>query len=132
VTGYAQFHNQASEICDSKKMLRPGAFGFGFRLLTNELRSRANLAVIALNNAINEAIFTVNEEREQNNDQRQIRFINIDNIYEGNRFCEKTSVEKYGMVFLAVRIRHWHSKLPFRPRSGSRSYSNRSFGKHHH
>lgn len=97
VTGYGQFYNQATDICNSKKMLPWPTNPFvTLPLLTNELRSRANLAVLALNNAINLAINTVNDQR---TDGRVVRFIDIDPIYEGNRFCEERSNWKSGAWF---------------------------------
>jgi hypothetical protein len=100
VTGYAKFYNEATDICNTKKMLPWRELrlpGVTLPVLTNELRSRVNLAVIALNNAINEAIFTVNSQRI---DGKVVRFAHVDPVYEGNRFCEERSNWKSGAWFL--------------------------------
>jgi hypothetical protein len=97
VTGYGQFYNADTDICNSKKMLPwPTNPLVTLPVLTNELRSRANVAVIALNNAINIAINTVNDQR---TDGRVVRFIDIDPIYDTNRFCEQRSNWKSGAWF---------------------------------
>ena len=100
VTGYAQFYNQETDICNDKRMLPYPDFGTGFLpLLTNELRSRANLAVKALNDAIYQATIFATEQR---TDGRSVRFIDIDQIYEGNRFCEDRPNWKSGAWFFTA------------------------------
>jgi hypothetical protein len=98
VTGYAQFFNEDTYLCESKRML-PIDIHNKIPLLTSELRFRANRAVVELNNAINRAINTVNGQRQDN---RKATFVDIDPLYEGNRFCEDRSNWKSGAWFFSA------------------------------
>jgi hypothetical protein len=89
VTGYARFFNATDARCNKKYIVPIPIFPTLPRAeLTQELRQWVNDDVDALNAAIQKAIDTVNTEMANAGSQKFIRFVPIDDLYEGHRFCD--------------------------------------------
>ncbi|KAL4860504.1 SGNH hydrolase-type esterase domain-containing protein [Aspergillus spectabilis] len=83
VTGYAQFFNHQTDVCNNQNLLP--VFGAS---LTKEKRKEMNELVLAVNRIIEEAVNEVNAEYQSRSVRKYIRWFNIDEHFEGNRFCE--------------------------------------------
>jgi len=97
VTGYAQFFAtpQGNTDCNNGQIQLAAVQDIATDTrpslpLTVELRDRVNAGVNAFNNMIKATISEVEQglERDGINDKR-IKFVDIDPIFEGHRFCEK-------------------------------------------
>lgn len=83
VTGYGQFFNDKDHGCDTVTFAisaNPDNDGKPHNLLTTELRQDFNLMSITLNAAIKEAVDI--------NSRRGVKYIDIDGLLYGHRFCE--------------------------------------------
>jgi lysophospholipase L1-like esterase len=78
ITGYAAFFNDKSEQCNNVSFSKrnPG------NVLTQELRASFNKLLIMVNNVIEAAA-----------DAHGAKYINIDAMFEGHRFCEEGVIE---------------------------------------
>jgi hypothetical protein len=90
--GYPTFFNAETTACDD--------YSFGFwplnkPPLTTQLRTSINNLVIQMNNAIQQAVNTVNNNWHATTSPRVI-FVNPDSAFDGHRFCEEGVVEPDG------------------------------------
>ncbi|ETN41282.1 uncharacterized protein HMPREF1541_03217 [Cyphellophora europaea CBS 101466] len=94
VTGYAAFFSEANDRCDSTTIgilehynLEPEYFA---PPLTMALRQRINRGVRAFNAMIQEAVQEAQQQLDNQGVRKRIRYIDIDTLFEGHRFCEPT------------------------------------------
>jgi hypothetical protein len=96
VTGYAQFfaNTQGNTACDNGQiqvisLQDLGSDGKPALPLTVKLRDRINNGVKAFNQMINATVSEVQRSLENDNiSNKRIKFVDIDPIFEGHRFCE--------------------------------------------
>ncbi|KAF2489166.1 SGNH hydrolase [Lophium mytilinum] len=84
ITGYAQFFGEAvdGDKCSNNRFpIRGTAAPVYGNLLRTNVRTQMNALVVAVNQKIQQKILPVNTDK--------IRFVDIDPLFEGHRFCEK-------------------------------------------
>ncbi|KAL2821315.1 SGNH hydrolase-type esterase domain-containing protein [Aspergillus cavernicola] len=84
VTGYAQFFNEVTNLCDTKSIGVARVLGLAAPKLLKAKRQQMNALVRSLNTIIKDMVQEVNAEF----DDKHIRFFDIDPLFNGHRLCD--------------------------------------------
>jgi lysophospholipase L1-like esterase len=121
VTGYARFfaEPQDNPDCNNGQIQLaalqdlPGVETKPSLPLTQELRQRVNRGVSAFNNMIQAAVDEVQQSLKSDNiNRKRIKFVDIDPVFEGHRFCQKGSSTESGWPEFTDKA--WFFSSPYR------------------
>jgi len=85
VTGYTEFFNEYSSLCNTKKFVTGNAAS---RLLTQDLRATLNVITRRLNNKIKQAVQEIHNDFSTRTPRRNAFFYDINEQYVTHRFCD--------------------------------------------